>query len=182
MRLPRRCFDSWGGSLGDPPELSSEAGSAQRVLPEALQRPDVVPRARQPQSHRVDAYMGHHAVGVAGRHRGRRVAHRRRAAASAAAPLHVREAQVGQAEGGGQPRGIVAVVAVRREAVDLPRVDSRIRARRQDGLQRQREFRLGSAAVLVVRGFADPDDRDPAADVSLPHDDVLVICSAYVAR
>ena len=44
------------------------------------------------------------AVGVARGDRRRRVAHRRRAAAPAAAPLHVGEAQLGQAEGGGQAR------------------------------------------------------------------------------
>jgi hypothetical protein len=40
-----------------------------------------------------------HAVGVAGGDGGRRVAHRRRAAPAATAPLHVGKAQVGQPEG-----------------------------------------------------------------------------------
>src|SRR5204863_58950 len=88
-----------------------------------------------------------------GRDRGRGVAHCGRATAAASAPLHVREAQLGQAERGGQPRGVVAVVAVGREAVHLARVDARVLAGRQDRAQRQRELGLRRAAVLGPDGL-----------------------------
>src|SRR5439155_10993163 len=71
-------------------------------------------------------------------------------------------------ERGGQPRGVVAVVAVGREAVHLARVDARVLAGRQDRAQRQRELGLRRAAVLVVGGLANPDDRDPAPDTHVP--------------
>jgi hypothetical protein len=60
-----------------------------------------------------------HAVGHARRHGRRRVAHRRRAAAAPAAPLHVGEAQLGSPSAAAMRDGIVAVVAVGGEAVDL---------------------------------------------------------------
>src|ERR1700730_9341543 len=80
------------------------------------------------------------------------------------APLHVGEAELGQAERGGEPRGIVAIVAVGGEAVHLARVDPGVLAGAQDGPQRQRDLRLGRPPVLVVRRLADPGDRDPSPD------------------
>ena len=109
------------------------------------------------------------AVGEARGDRRRGVADRRRAAATAAAPLHVGEAQLGQAEGGGQARRVIAVVAVGGEAVDLAGVDPGVLAGAQDGPERQLELRLRRLAVLVVRGLADADDGDLTTESALAH-------------
>ena len=63
------------------------------------------------------------ALGLAGGDGGGRVGDGARAAAAAAAPLHGGEAELVAAERGRQARRLVAVVAVRREAVDVARVD-----------------------------------------------------------
>src|SRR6185503_15074661 len=111
----------------------------------------------------------HDAVGQAAGDRRRRVADGGGATTAAAAPLHVREAQLGQAERGGDARGIVAVVAVRGEAVDRARLEPGVRARVQDGVERQLELGLGRAAVLVVRRLADTGDGDAPAQRALAH-------------
>jgi hypothetical protein len=105
----------------------------------------------------------HHAVGHPARHRGRRVAHRGRAAASTAAPLHVGEAQGRQAQRGGDARGIVPIVAVRGEAIDFTRIDARVRAGLENRLQRELELGRGRLPVLVVRGLADAGEDHLAA-------------------
>src|SRR6185503_8645819 len=89
-------------------------------------------------------------------------------AAPAPAPLHVREAELGQAEGGGQARRVVAVVAIGGEAVHLAGIDARIVTGAKDRLQRQRELGLGRPAVLVVGRLPHPDDRDLPSDAPLP--------------
>src|SRR5581483_12063837 len=61
---------------------------------------------------------------------------------------------------------IVPIVAVGGEPVDLPRGDARVLARFEDRLQREGELRVRRPPVLVVRGLADADDRDPAPDAS----------------
>jgi hypothetical protein len=108
----------------------------------------------------------HDAVSVAGRDRRGRVADRRRAASTAATPLHVGEAQLGKAERGGQARGIVTVVAVRREAVDLSGIDSGVFARGENRAERELHLGLGRLAVLVVRGLADACHRHATSDRS----------------
>src|SRR5215470_12603374 len=108
----------------------------------------------------------YHAVRDAARHRGRGVAHRRRAPTSAAAPLHVGEAEGGETKGGRDARGIVAVVAVGGKTIDLAWLDASVGASTQDGLERQRELGVRRLAVLVVRGLADPRNGDLAAQRS----------------
>ena len=109
------------------------------------------------------------AVRESRRDRRRGIADRRRSAAATAAPLHVGEAQLGQAEGGGQARGIIAVIAVGGEAVDLAGVDPGVLAGAQDGPERQRDFRLRRLAMLVVGGFAHADDGDLTSESALSH-------------
>jgi hypothetical protein len=102
-----------GGSApqlsGQPSQLSGQPYGEVSAAP-----PDTVPPGGAKPKRRNWALReraeDHHAVGVAGGDCGRRIAHRGRAAA--AAPLHVREAQFGQAERGGESRGVVAIVAV----------------------------------------------------------------------
>ena len=106
----------------------------------------------------------HHAIGQS-RDDGRRgVGDCRTAAASSAAPLHRRRPQAVNAERRGQPRRLAAVIAVGGEAVDVARVDSGIRAGRQDRLQRQLEFRIGRGAVAIIISFADADDGDTSPE------------------
>ena len=84
-------------------------------------------------------------------------------AASAAAPLHRRRAQLTGAQRRRQPRGFAAIVAERREAVDVARIDSGIGTSRQDRLQCEFEFRIGRLAVAVISSLADADDGDASA-------------------
>jgi len=70
----------------------------------------------------------HDAVGEPRRDRRRGIADRRRSAATTAAPLHIGEAELGEAEGGGQARRVIAVIAVGGEAVDLAGVDAGVLA------------------------------------------------------
>ena len=111
----------------------------------------------------------HHDVGLAGDDRRRRIAHRGRTAAAAAAPLHVGQPQLLGAERGGEPRRVVAIVAVGGEAVDVARIDPGILGRRQDRHQRQLELGFRRLPVLVVGGLADPDDGHLAAQAALDH-------------
>ena len=106
------------------------------------------------------------AVRHARRDRRRRVADRRRAAAPAPAPLHVGEAQLVDAERRGEPRRVVAIVRVGREAVDVARRYSRVLARAEDRLERERELGLGGLSMFVVGGLADARDRDTSAQRS----------------
>jgi len=94
--------------------------------------------------------------------RGRRVGNRRAASTAAATPLHRRRAQLARAQRRGQPRRLAAIVAVGGEPVDLAGIEPGIRARRQNGFQRQLELRIGRRAMAIIVGLADPDDRDPA--------------------
>ena len=82
----------------------------------------------------------HHEVRLARDDRRRGIAYCGRTAATAAAPLHVRQPQLPCAERRGEPGGIVAIVAVGGEAVDIARVDARILGRCQDRHQRQLEL------------------------------------------
>ena len=111
----------------------------------------------------------HDAFGLTGRDRGRSVGDRTGAAAATAAPLHVGEAQVLDAERRGESRRVAAVVAERSEAVDVLRRDAGVGARGDDGLQRELEFGVGRLAALVVRRFADADDGDRAAQSAIVH-------------
>ncbi len=110
-----------------------------------------------------------HAVGQPGRDGGRAIGHRRRAAATTAAPLHGGRAQAVDAQRGRQPRGLAAVVAVRREAVDLARIEACVGAGGEDGLERELELRVGRLAVAVVGRLADADHGDPAAQCAGGH-------------
>ena len=111
----------------------------------------------------------HDAVGHAAGHGRRGIAHGGRAAAAAAAPVHVGEAQRRQAQRRGEPRRIVAVVGVGGEAVDAARIDAGILAGGEDRLQRQLELRDRRLAVLVVGRLADAGDRHLAAQGALAH-------------
>jgi hypothetical protein len=65
-----------------------------------------------------------------------------------------------EAERGGETSGLVAVAGVRREPVDVKRVDAGVGTGRQDRLQRQHELGIGRTAPLGVRRLADADDSD----------------------
>ena len=111
----------------------------------------------------------HHAIGIAGRNRRRRIADGGSDPAATAAPLHVGVFQVRKTECGGNPRGVVAVVAVGGKAIDLAGLDAGVRRRPQNGLKCQLEFRVRRLAVLIVGGLANAGDRHPAPDRSLAH-------------
>ena len=147
----------WAGEIspyGKVSAASPAGGRGRRRRAEALELP-----LRERAEH-------HHAVGVAGGDRRRRVADRCGAATTAAAPLHVREAQLGQAQRRGQPGGIVAVVAVRGKAVDLARIETGVLAGGEDRPQRQLHLGLRRLAVLVVGGLADAGDGHVTSDRS----------------
>ena len=108
----------------------------------------------------------HHAVSHAGSDSRRRGRHGSRSAA--AAPLHAGETQLRQAEGGGEPGGVVTIVAIGGEAVDLARVDAGVLCSRQNGLQCQHEFPILGGAALVIAGFAHANNGGAAAQGPLP--------------
>ena len=68
------------------------------------------------------------------------------------------EAERGQAQRGGDTRGVVAVVAVGGESVHLPGIEAGVGAGLEDGLQRQLELGVRSLPVLVVGRLAHPGD------------------------
>ena len=102
------------------------------------------------------------ALGQPGSDRRRAVRDRGGAAATSAARLHQRAAQPVRAARRSEARRIAAVVAVRREAVDLARVEAGIGAGGEDRLERELELGVGRLAVLVVGRLADADDGDLA--------------------
>src|SRR6266545_4358035 len=73
------------------------------------------------------------------------------------------------AEPGGEARRVVAVVAVGREAVDLSRIDARVGAGAENGLEGEGELGVRRLAVLVVPGLADAGDGDLASKSPLLH-------------
>ena len=85
------------------------------------------------------------AIRHAGGHRRRGIADRTADAAAAATPEHVGEAQLLDAERGGETSGLAAVVAIGGEAVDVVRADAGILAGIHDRLQR--EFELSCRAT-----------------------------------
>ena len=93
----------------------------------------------------------------------------RGAAAPAAAPLHVGEGELPTAERGGDARGVVAVVGIGGEAVDLRRVDAGVLGRGQDRHQGQLELGVRTLAVLPVGRLADAGDRHLAPDREFAH-------------
>ena len=95
--------------------------------------------------------------------RAMRFLHENRIADSAAAPVHVGEAQRRQAERRGETRRIVAVVGVGGEAVDPARIDAGVVAGRQDRLQGELELRVRRLAVLEIGGLAHAGDGHLAA-------------------
>ena len=110
----------------------------------------------------------HHALSHAGGDSRRRGRHGSGSTAAAAAPLHAGETQLRQAEGGGEPGGVVTIVAVGGEPVDLARIDAGILCRCQNGLQCQHEFRIIGSAALVIAGFAHAGNGGAAAQRPLP--------------
>ena len=144
-------------AVGRVEGILARGGAARRRRAEALEL-----ALRQRAEH-------HDAIGHAAGHRRRGVADGGRAAAPAAAPVHVGEAQRRQAERRGEPRRVVAVVGVGGEAVDAARIDAGILAGCEDRLQRQLELRHRRLAVPVVGRLADARDRDLAAKSALAH-------------
>ena len=96
-----------------------------------------------------------------------RIGDGRAAAPATAAPLHGRGTQPSCAECCCKPGRLAAVIAVGGETVDLPRIDPRVAAGRQNGLQGQLEFRIRRGAIPVIVRFADPDDGDTAPERAL---------------
>ena len=105
-------------------------------------------------------------IGVAGGDGGSGVANGAGAATAATAPLHVGEAELGQAEGGGEPRRVVAIVAVGGEAVDFVGVHAGVVAGGEDGREGQFEFCVRRLSVPVVGRLTDANDGDFAAHCS----------------
>ncbi len=104
-----------------------------------------------------------HAVSQTTGDGGSGVTNRCGASAPTPAPLHVGEAQLGQAESGSQARRLVAVVRVGGEAVDLPGRDAGILAGAEDRHQGKLEFGIRGLAVLVVGRLPNAYHRHLAA-------------------
>ena len=100
----------------------------------------------------------HHAFREAGRHRRCGMRNRRRAAATAAAPLHIGKAQIVDAERVGEARWIATVVGEGGEAVHLLGRDAGVFAGGDHRHQRQLELGIRRLAAFVVGGFADTDN------------------------
>ncbi len=108
--------------------------------------------------------VDHGVLAEAGGERRRRVGDRAADAAAAAAPEHVRERDVGQAERGAEAGRIAALAGVGAEAVDLAHVEPGVGGRLLDRLDREQELGHRRLAVAVVGGLADADDGDAARD------------------
>ena len=124
----------------------------------------------------------HDAVGHAAGHGRRGIAHGGRAAATAAAPVHVGEAQRRQAERGREPGRLVAIVGVGGEAVDAARVDAGVLAGGEDRLQGELELGDRRLAVPVVGGLADAGDRHLAAQGAFAHGILALSAGSAAAR
>ena len=105
----------------------------------------------------------------AGDNRSRRVADRARAATAAAAPEHVGEAQLGQAERRRDAHRIVAVVGVRGDAVDRRHRQSGVVGCALNRFEREAEFADRRGAAFVIRGLAESGDRDLVLDCEFAH-------------
>jgi hypothetical protein len=102
-------------------------------------------------------------IGKAGDDRGRSIGHGGAAAASAASPLHRRRAELTDAECCREARRLAAVIAIRREAVDLARIDPGILASGEDHHEGQLELRVRRGPMAVILRLADADHGDPAS-------------------
>jgi len=77
--------------------------------------------------------------------------------------------QFRNAQSGCEAHGIVAIVAVGGEAVDLMRRDARTGAGGENGFQGQLELGVGRLSVLEILRFADADDGDLVTESSVAH-------------
>src|SRR4029450_1704684 len=84
-------------------------------------------------------------------------------------PLHVREAERGQAQRRGDTRGVVAVISMGGESVHLPGIEAGVGAGLEDGLQRQLELGVRSLPVLVIGRLAHPGDGGLAPERLVLH-------------
>ena len=105
-----------------------------------------------------EAAICDYVVSVSGDDCGAGVCHCSRAASTSASPEHVAESDLRNPKRSGQPYRIVAVVGVGSETVNLLRVQPRILARRQNGLERQLELGIRTLPSLVIGALANPDD------------------------
>src|SRR5581483_10706342 len=105
----------------------------------------------------------------AGRDGRRRVADRGRDAATAAAPHHHRQPDLGQVQRRRNPRRFVAVVGIGGEPVYLLDADAGVVGRPGNRFAGQQELRLRRLPALVVFGLADSGDRDLVLDAVFAH-------------
>src|SRR5215831_6004489 len=98
---------------------------------------------------------GDDVFGVAGDDRRGGVAHGPGHTATAAAPVHVGELDLRNAESPRQPCGVVAVIAIRGKPVDIFDPQTGISDRLLDSFERQLELADRRLTGLVITGFAD---------------------------
>ncbi len=103
------------------------------------------------------------------------VADSARASTTAAAPEHVGEAQLRQSERGCDTHRIVAVVAVRRDAVDGSHRNPGVVGGALNRFEREAEFADRRSAALVVLRLAEAGDRSFVLDCEFAHCAPLVI-------
>ena len=74
-----------------------------------------------------------------------------------------------EAERSREARGVVAIVGVARDAVDVANIDAGVFGGLDNRLASEAKFGNRRLPALIIFGFADPDDRDPIFDCIFAH-------------
>src|SRR5713101_230075 len=100
----------------------------------------------------------HHMLGIPGDDSRRGIANSSGHAAATAAPVHVGELNLWNAKSPSQSCGIVTIVTVRGEPIDVFDAQTSISYRLLNSFQRQLKLADRRLACLVVTGFTNTDD------------------------
>src|SRR5262245_12602090 len=111
----------------------------------------------------------HHMFGIPGDDRRRGVANGSSHATSTAPPMHIGELNLRNAQGPGESCGIVAIVAIGSEPIDIFDTQTGISHCLLDGFERQLELADRRLARLVITRFTNTNNGDFVLDGIIRH-------------